>query len=137
LTNKEKSLIAGKRLARKLAALAFDRMGFDIELIDVRRVCDYTNYFLFVSGKNRVHLDALKERLLEGAKEAGARAHGMDGAAASGWIIMDFGDLIVHIFTTDAKKYYDLMSIWGDGKPVEMDPAAPVAKPKPSSKKRK
>jgi ribosome-associated protein len=130
-------LIAGKRLARKLASLAFDRMGFDIELIDVRRVCDYTNYFLFVSGKNRVHLDALKEHLLDGAKEAGTKAHGLDGAAASGWIIMDFGDLIVHIFTPDAKNYYDLMSIWGDGKPVEMDPATPPVKPKTSSKKRK
>ena len=98
-------MIAGKRLARRLASLAFERMGFDIELLDVRRVCDYTNYFLFVTGKNRIHLDALKDHLTQGAKDAGNPAYGTDGAAASGWIILDFGDLIVHVFTPDAKKY--------------------------------
>jgi len=114
-------LLAGKRLARKLAAETYRKLGFDIELIDLSRLCDFTNYFLIVSGKNRMHLEALSELTLEIARDRDTFVAGKEGSSASGWIIIDFGDLVVHIFDTETREYYNLRGIWGDAPTVELD----------------
>jgi len=114
-------LVADKRLARKLALEAYRKLAFDITLIDVRRKCDYCNHFLVLSGKNRMHLQSLRDHISEQAKERGVECFGRDGAPDSGWIIIDFGPLVVHIFTPDTREYYSIDTIFGDPKIVELD----------------
>ncbi len=120
---------SGKLLARKLADVAFGGIAFDIELLDVRKNCEFTNYFLIMSGKNRIHLDALRDRIMEFASKNGVPHYGHEGKPDSGWIIIDFGDLIVHIFLPEMRGFYNLAGIWGDAKTVELELKDPAAKP--------
>jgi len=124
----------GKVMAKRIAEEAFDKFAFDIELLDVRRRCEYANYFLILSGKNKVHLDALAEHLLEFASEKKAAVYGRDGSAASGWIVIDFGDLIAHLFLPEARSFYNLASVWGDAKPVDLQLNVKEADKKKKSK---
>jgi len=135
-------LLSGKRLAKKIAVEAHDKFASDIELLDVKRRCEFANYFLLMSARNRIHLDSLREHLLDLAKKSKVTVFGRDGAAASGWIVIDFGDVIVHLFLPETRRFYDLKSIWGDDTVVDIGlgetPAAqdePPAKPKRSRKK--
>jgi ribosome-associated protein len=131
----------GKRLARLLANEAYKRLAFDIELLDVHRQCEFASYFLLVSGKNRIHIDALADFIAEAAEEKGAEVIGVDGRSESGWVVVDLGDLIIHIFHPDIRHYYNLPGLFGGAKTVELElTAEPETAPPPpgiKSKKRK
>ena len=120
-----------KRLARRIAEESYGKFAFDIELLDVRRRCEFSNYFLILSGKNKTHLDSLFDFILDFAKENKAGVYGRDGKSGSGWMVIDFGDLIVHIFMPETRRFYDLNSIWGDAKKVDLELEKPV---KPETK---
>ncbi|HOO56493.1 MAG TPA: ribosome silencing factor [bacterium] len=121
-------MTVNKRTARMLAQEAFEKMAFDIELIDVGRKCDYTNYFLMMCGKNTIHLDALKNLMLDFASKHEIEIYGRDGIPESGWMIFDFGDIVVHVFLAETRGFYDLMSMWGDAKRVELELKPPEPK---------
>lgn len=113
-------MIAGKRLAKYLVGQLYEKKAYDITLIDVRKQCGFTNYFLIISGKNIMHLDALKACVDEAVDEKKVEALGVDGKPESGWIIYDLGDLIIHIFSPETRAYYGLQSYWGDSKVVDL-----------------
>jgi len=114
----------GKAMARRLAEVAREGLAFDVELLDVSRCCEYAGWFLVVSAKNRIHIDALRDRFIEFAKEKKTRLFGVDGRAESGWIILDFGDVIAHIFLPQVREYYDLPAILGGAKTVDLNSPA-------------
>lgn len=125
-------------MARHLANEAHRRLAFDIELLDIRRQCEYASYFLIVSGKNRIHLDALSDYVAEAAEEKGAAVIGVDGRSESGWVVVDLGDLIVHIFHPDTRYFYNLPGLFGGAKTVELELSdAPEGVPPPPGKKSK
>jgi len=115
-------------MARRIAEESFGKFAFDIELLDVRRRCEFSNYFLIMSGKSRTHLESLADFVSDFAKANKAPIYGRDGKAASGWIVLDFGDLIVHIFMPETRRFYDLNSIWSGAKLVELGIETPAKK---------
>ncbi len=114
-------LKADKRLARILAAELYEKMAMNIQLLDVRRKCDYCNHFLILSGKNKMHLDALREKVREVIRDREVVSYGEEGAPESGWIIIDLGPLIIHIFDPSTRDYYDIFGLWGASTEVELD----------------
>ncbi len=127
-------MLTGKRLARHIAQELYTKLANDITLLDVRSQCSFTNYFLIVSARNPMHIDALAERVSEIIDEKSLFNAPRDGGPESGWIIFDFGDLIVHIFSPQARGYYNLESYWGEAKTVELEFKVPAEMKIPAKK---
>ncbi len=96
-----------------------DKKGSDITLLDLREQAVFSDYFLLCSGENPRQLRALVDSVTQEAKENGRiLANSIEGDAESGWALVDFGDLIVHIFAPEKRDYYDLEGLWSDARVV-------------------
>ena len=95
----------------------------DLVLLDVRDVCTITDYFLLATGGNAPHLKALAEEVEVGLKKDGIRCTHRSGTPDSGWLVVDYFDVVIHLFSPEMRDYYDLERLWSDGK-VVTDPAA-------------
>lgn len=92
-----------------------DKKGGDIVLLDIRDEALFTDYFLICNGDNERQLRTLADSIVEDAKKkAGQLAWGREGEAESGWLLMDFGDLVVHLFSPEKREYYRLEELWSD-----------------------
>ncbi len=92
-----------------------DKKGGNITLLDIRNQAVFADYFLICDGENERQLKALADTITDKAKqEARILSNGVEGDPHSGWILVDFGDLIVHIFSPSKRDYYDLEDLWDD-----------------------
>ena len=104
-----------KRLVQHCHAYADDRKAEDPVILDVRGLSTVTDYFLLVTGRSRPHLRAIGEEvLLRLRRDHGIRPRCTDGAPASSWMVIDYGDVMVHIMSPEVRVRYDLESLWGD-----------------------
>jgi ribosome-associated protein len=108
-------LAAAKKLALAIAESALDRKAINVEIIDVAGKVDYADYVVVMSGRSDRQVSALAKNL-EGdvAAKTGARCLSVEGLPQASWVLMDFGDVIVHVFHEDTRGYYDLESLWID-----------------------
>ena len=81
-------------------------------LLDVRGVCGFADYFVICNARTRRHTEALCQEIISGLKEDGTRMLHMEGASDSGWVLLDYGDVIVHIFSLAEREYYQLDKLW-------------------------
>ena len=94
-----------------------DKLGEDILLLDVREVSLFADFFIFCSGNSERQLRALVEGVRGTTKdELGVLPHHVEGKPVSGWVLLDYVDVIVHIFTPELRAYYDLEGLWQKGK---------------------
>lgn len=112
-------LASAKKLALAIAESALDRKAINVEIIDVAGKVDYADYVVVMSGRSDRQVSALAKNL-EGdlAAKTGARCLSVEGLPQASWVLMDFGDVIVHIFHEDTRGYYDLESLWIDASRV-------------------
>ncbi|MGW8318296.1 MAG: ribosome silencing factor [Candidatus Promineifilaceae bacterium] len=93
-----------------------DKKGADIVLLDIRDQALFTDYFLICNGENDRQLQALADGIAEDAKKkANVVPWGTEGEPASGWVLLDYGDLIVHLFSPQMRNYYRLEDLWSNG----------------------
>ena len=112
-TSKEMARIAYKALEEKKAE--------DIRVISIEKVSVIADYFLIASGTNRNQVQALAESVEEMLAKAGYEARQKEGVQSANWILMDYGDIIVHIFDKDNRLFYDLERIWVDGETISAE----------------
>lgn len=103
-----------RAVAVSLGNAALAKKGEDILLLDVRGLTLIADYFLLVTGKNRVHVRALSDAVEEEARKVGRRARRTEGLDEGRWVLLDYGDVIVHLFTEEERAYYQLERLWGD-----------------------
>jgi ribosome-associated protein len=108
-------------LADVLVRAADDAKALDIRLLHVGAVSDMTDYFVIATGTSDTHVRSTADKLVEAAREAGHRVHHVEGAESGKWAVLDFVDVIVHLFVPAMREYYQLERLWGDA------PALPVA----------
>jgi len=101
------------------ANLADGKKATDITLLDVRGLCNFTDVFLIVSGNNRIQLNAICESVSVGFKQRGMRGPTVDGVRGSNWLVLDFGDFVLHAMNSEARSFYRLEKLWGDAKEVD------------------
>jgi ribosome-associated protein len=106
------------QLARAAVDIASDKKASDIILLDIRDVTTFADYFVICSGNNRRQIQAISDAIDDQLKEQGARVLHIEGTADAGWILLDFGDVIVHIFGPKEREYYRLESLWSEAKRV-------------------
>ena len=98
--------------ARMAADIASDRLAADILLLDIRGISDFADYFLILTAESARQMDALSRDLEFGLKRAGASLHHREGTPSGGWMLLDFGDILVHVFAPIERDYYDLEGLW-------------------------
>ena len=110
--------------SREMAKLAIqaleDKKAEDIRVIDISEVSVVADYFLIASGNNRSQIQAMADNVQETLGRAGFEMRQVEGYGTANWILMDFGDVIVHIFDKENRLFYNLERIWRDGKAIEI-----------------
>ena len=105
----------------KLAVAALeDHKAEDISVIDIREVSPIADYFIIASGNNQNQLQAMQDAADEALYKAGIKVQQVEGNQISTWILMDYNDIIIHIFSKEDRLFYDLERIWKDGKLIEL-----------------
>ena len=94
------------------------RKAEDIAVIDLRKTADFVDYFILCTGTSDVHVRALADAVIEGLKAEGQRPYHVEGYDMRKWVLIDFVDIIVHIFQAESRRFYGLERLWGDA-PVE------------------
>ena len=99
-------------LAHRIVALAADKKASDIVLLDVRTQTTMTDYFVICSGASDRQLNAIAEGIIEGAREDDEAPLSREGEAASHWVLIDFGGVIVHVMSVPEREFYQLEKLW-------------------------
>lgn len=98
---------------------ALERKAFDLVLLDVKNVSFFTEYFLICSGRSDRHVQAIARSIDEGLKKIGIHPLGIEGFGEGKWILMDYDDVVVHVFLELVRKFYDLEGLWLDAPRVD------------------
>ncbi len=98
--------------ARRIVEISSDKLASDIALLDTRGICGFADYFVIVSGESARQLDAISDEITQSLKKDAIAPLHREGTAASGWMLLDYGDVIVHIFSSEEREYYKLDEMW-------------------------
>ena len=116
------STVSTEKMMAQIACKAIDdKKGQDIKIIDIHNVSVIADYFVIASCTNSNQVQAIVDNVEEQLGRAGFEAKQIEGNRNSSWILMDYGDVIVHVFDEENRLFYDLERIWRDGKVLEMD----------------
>ena len=109
---------------RVLAALhaASEKKALEPVVLDLREIASFTDYFVIVSGANERQVQAISDEVYETLKKSGHAAARVEGYKTAEWILLDYGDFVVHVFEQKARKFYDLERLWRESKRVELPP---------------
>jgi ribosome-associated protein len=95
-----------------------DKKGMDIKVLDLRGLSNITDFFVIASGSNSNQLRAMADMVEEKLFKAGLRLHHSEGYSGGVWILLDFGNIIVHLFNKEERDFYSLDRVWGDAKEI-------------------
>ncbi len=112
-------MVADKKLttriaARRAALFASEKQAIDIIVLDLRKVADFCDYFVICSGAIDVHVKAIYQHIEAELIKVGWKPKHTEGTENYRWVLMDYIDLVVHVFQSDARGYYSLERLWGD-----------------------
>ena len=105
-------------LVRMAGRLALEKKGFDVRILKLKELSSVCDYFLIVSGEADLHVKAIAESVVEGLKKAGERPMHVEGMTEGNWVLLDYIDVIVHVFREPTRQFYTLERLWGDA-PIE------------------
>ena len=101
-------------VVQRALELCQDRNARDPLVLDLRGLSDATDFFLIASGDSDVHVRAISENVTRGLSEEGVKPAGVEGERAARWVLLDYIDLVVHVFHPAIREFYQLESLWGD-----------------------
>ncbi len=99
-------------LAKQIVEAAVGKQATDVVLLDTRNVCSFADYFVICSGESERQIEAIGQAVTEVLDRESAYLHHREGTADSGWVLFDLGDIVVHIFSSFEREYYQLDSLW-------------------------
>lgn len=110
-----------KEMVKTAVAALQDKKGEDIRVIDISGVTVIADYFIIASGSNPNQVQALVDNVEEQMYKAGYDDPRVEGYNTASWVLLDYNDVIVHVFSQDDRLFYDLERIWHDGKEIDVD----------------
>lgn len=120
-------------LIKKIIELADEFNATDLKVLQVTGLCSFTDYFILLTGQSTIQIQSFSEALLNRAKKSGRKPQAAEGMQVGDWVLLDFGDAVVHVFTPEKRDYYALESLWSEAPviypeqpPAEADPIEPV-----------
>jgi ribosome-associated protein len=113
-----------KELANRISETIFTKKGFDVIIIDLKKLVTFTDYFVICSADSDTQVKAIADQVDKALSEEGIKCWHREGLKALNWVLMDYVDVVVHIFKKEAREFYNLEKLWGDAPTEKMiDPA--------------
>lgn len=112
------NILEGLELARKAVDAASEKQASNIVLLDVRELCTFTDFFVICSAESSRQLNSIADEIEGVLKKEGVKPHHREGTTDSGWYLLDYTDVIVHIFSAQEREFYALEELWSDAKVV-------------------
>ncbi|MFH1190569.1 MAG: ribosome silencing factor [Candidatus Omnitrophota bacterium] len=116
-----------------MANAASDKKGIDIVMIKMRKISGICDYFVIVSGTSTTHVRAISDNIVKKLREKGSSPRHIEGDREASWILIDFGDVVGHIFLEKTRKFYDLEKLWAKAPQTRFEEEAPSLR-KPAKK---
>lgn len=110
-----------KEMTRLAVAALEDKKASDVKIIDIEHISTLADYFIIASGTNRNQVQAMADSVEEALSKAGYEPKQIEGYQNANWILMDYGDIVLHVFDEENRLFYDLERIWRDGKLIEKE----------------
>jgi ribosome-associated protein len=118
--SKTKSLLSVKAAVEKKAT--------ELVLLEMQGVTSYTDYFFICSGKSDRQVQAIAQRIVEVLGEEGVHPLGLEGTSEGKWVLMDYGDVVIHVFLEPVRRFYDLEGLWIDAPRIDVEERGSIAK---------
>ena len=115
------TLKQSKEMAKKAFEALEDKKAKDIRILDISAVSVLADYFLIASGSNRNQVQAMVDNVEEKLHEAGFDPRQVEGYQTANWVLLDYGDIIIHVFDEENRLFYDLERIWRDGSLIQAE----------------
>lgn len=109
-----------KVIVKKAYDALSDKKGEDIKIIEIGKLSTVADYFIIANGSNAPHVESLVDNVEEELLKENIHAERIEGVKSSGWILMDYNDVVVHVFSKEDRLFYDLERIWRDGKEIDV-----------------
>jgi len=109
-------------VAALVAKSAYDKKAEDVVILDMQELPPMTDYFVICTANNHLHQRAVRDEILARTREAGIRPRHREDGEGSRWVLLDYGDVVVHIFQEAEREFYDLERLWGDAPRVAVGP---------------
>ena len=109
-----------KELAYRISELIFNKKGFDVVAIDLSKLVSFTDYFVICSADSDTQVKAISDEVDKTLSEEGVKCWHKEGMKALSWVLMDYVDVVVHIFKKDTREFYNLEKLWGDAPTEKM-----------------
>lgn len=122
-----------RELAKLIAAAGLDKKAERIEILDIGEKVDYADFLVLMSGRSDRQVRAVADGVTEALKEKGHRPSSVEGMQQGQWVLVDYTDVIVHVFVDEARRYYDLEGLWMDATRVPFEGTPPAAGDQPTS----
>lgn len=103
-----------KELAHKITDLIFNKKGYDVKILDLRNLTSIADYFVICSADSDVQVKAIADEIDKELRDEGIKYWHIEGYRALHWVLVDYVDVVVHIFKKDAREFYKLERLWGD-----------------------
>ena len=105
-------------IAQRAVEIASDKQASNIVLLDIRELADFADYFVLLSADNTRQINALIEDITLAIKGEGIPVNHREGTVQSGWVLLDYGDVLIHVFSSDEREYYRLEQLWREAVPL-------------------
>lgn len=112
--------ISSRSLAKLVGSYALEKKASKIEILDLRKLTDITDYFVICSAEVALHARAIADHITENLEKKGIKSWHSEGYQSSRWILLDYVDVVVHVFLEESREFYGLEKLWGDAKVKEV-----------------
>lgn len=114
--------VSAEQVARVAAQAAFDKKAEDVQALDLTELSDVCDYFVIATGTNNRQVDAIVDEVEEKVAEScGEHPFSIEGREQKTWLLMDYGSVVVHVFTPEARDFYRLEKLWGDAPQLDLE----------------
>ena len=113
--------MTGAQKAEQIAAIASEGKAENIVILDLRDLSNITDYFVIFSGTSAIHLRALGDKIEKALRELGIKAGQVDGERGAGWMVFDYGNVMVHAMMKESRQLFDLERLWGDAPRIDYE----------------
>ncbi len=108
------------QLANKIAELIFNKKGYDVKILNLRKLTTITDYFVICTGDSDTQVKAIADEVDKEMRDEGIKPWHTEGYQALNWVLIDFVDVVVHVFKKEIREFYNLEKLWGDAPTVEV-----------------
>jgi ribosome-associated protein len=112
---------SSKELAKLCARAAIEKKAEDPIILDVRKLCSFTDFFVILSGRSTRHVQGLAETIEEELRSKRLSTTKAEGLNEGTWVLLDYNDIVVHIFYSETRKFYDIEGLWHDAPRISLD----------------